>query len=324
MNPPARPNEVFRVPNSIVQSLTTTTDPALGGETGLNRLTAFQTVTLIGLMTLLNPRRPHAEVRTTPSQVLDIIQVSRNVAHAVDRAWSTEDGATTRKTYTARRRSPRYVTMIHEALLALHNHSVCLQRRDPKTRARLSDRVVHVLDSFGYDYHHNGKALDLHDLPQGYERINIGSEGRPVWRLRVVRDGDAQFHRPRRVCFRLNAELARELGNQVGTIGSTLFARKIFGLFRRYMRSPATIRLIILILRQTGEQFCRGLTQILVDLGFDITHPRRAMGELASALGELKGANLLTTYRVDQGADRLEMQVNRLWHQVEPARGGAS
>jgi hypothetical protein len=46
----------FRVPNSIIQGLTTTT------AAGLNRLTVFQMVTLLGLLTRVSPKQPTKEV----------------------------------------------------------------------------------------------------------------------------------------------------------------------------------------------------------------------------------------------------------------------
>jgi hypothetical protein len=317
MNPPTRLNEAFRVPNSIVQSLTTTTDPARGDGTGLNRLTAFQTVTLLGLMTLLHPKHPQREVRTTPTELLGIVEVSRTVAQTVDRQWITADGEEKSRTYASTRYSPNHVAKVNDALRTLFDKAVELKRHSSETGARQADRVVHVLDSFGYIYEREGRELDLHDLPPGVEKVNIGSNDRPVWRLCSRTDRGPRFERARWICFRLNSELARELGYQEGTIGFTLFARKVFGLFRKHVGSPTMIRLIILVLRQTDRSFSRNITQLVADLGFDASHAGRAAGDLEAALKQLEEEHLITSFQLLPTEDTVKVEINREWRRAE-------
>ena len=80
----AAPSGSFRVPNSIVQGLTTSTDA------DLNRLTSFEMVTLLGLMTKVPANRPAGEVRTTVSEILRIIEVGRQVEHSVEREFGVD------------------------------------------------------------------------------------------------------------------------------------------------------------------------------------------------------------------------------------------
>lgn len=91
----------FCVPNSIIQGLITATP------TGLNRISAFSTTLLLGLTTLVNPKTPHEEVCARPSDLLEIIQVSKAVDHAVTRCWQTSAGIEQEKIYEAKRYSPR-------------------------------------------------------------------------------------------------------------------------------------------------------------------------------------------------------------------------
>ncbi len=91
------PRESFRVPNSIIQALTTSMLAGSDGEPGLNQLTAFETVALLGLMTQISPGRAHEEVRTKVSTILTIMEVSRHVAHAVEREWTSQEGKVVRK-----------------------------------------------------------------------------------------------------------------------------------------------------------------------------------------------------------------------------------
>src|SRR5262249_36565153 len=124
---PTTPPGSFRVPNSIIQGLTTGSAAGLNTPAGLNRPTAVPTGTPPGLLTQVPPRSPDREVRTNVSTILEIIEVSRQVAHAVEREWSTGAGEVRRRRYTSRRYSPKHLRMVHEALLVLHNHSVLIQ-----------------------------------------------------------------------------------------------------------------------------------------------------------------------------------------------------
>jgi hypothetical protein len=297
----------FRVPNSIVQGLTTAT-PA-----DLNRLTSFQMLTLFGLMAHVPLKHPDREVWIKVCDVLKILRVSRNVAHAVERCWTTSDGRERRKRYATRRYSPTHLRQVHEALLALYDQSVVLSSFDASGRT-IKDRIVHILDSFGYSYAVKGRQLDLDDLPPDRGRVNLGTVDRPLWRVcRKTPDGE-RYDRPTAVAFRINKELAREILRCKGTIHFTLFAHRVFELFQAFVQSPAAIRLLVLVLRQTGSEFVRRLTLMLGDLGFDITHPHRAIEDLETVLDRLCHFNVVSGFWIDGDADRIRIAVNRTWY----------
>lgn len=300
----------FRVPNSIVQGLTTCT------REGLNRLTAFQMVTLLGLMTQVSPKHPEREVRTSVAGILKIIEVSRHVAHAVDREWGTKSGQKRKQKYHNRRFSPAHVERVHEALLVLHEQTVAI-RSTGGQKGTVTDRVVHILDSFGYVHQRDGEIVDLDSLLPDQEKINIGSEERPVYRIGRQDSGKSRYERTSGVLFRLNTELAHELSRKRGTIGFTLIAGKVFGVLRQHMRSPAMIRLILLILRQTDDNFIRRLAPQLAGLGWDLSHPRRAARQCETALADLKATGLVLGYTVDHVNDRLSVAVNRDWYRAD-------
>ncbi len=198
----------FRVPNSIVQGLTTCTTE------GLNGLTAFQMVTLLGLLTQVSPKHPEREVRTTVRDILHIIDVSRHVAHAVDREWETKAGQKRKRKYHAKRFSPAHIQRVHEALLVLHNQTVVV-RSQRSRNGMVTDRIVHILDSFGYVHERDGEVVDLDSLPADREKFNIGSDDRPVYRVGRHSNGKAMYDRTSGVVFRLNTELANELSKSV-------------------------------------------------------------------------------------------------------------
>src|SRR4051794_1216785 len=185
----------FRVPNSVVQGLTT------ASATGLNRLTSFEMVTLFGLMAHVSPKQPQKEVRLTVADILEIIGVSKTVSSAVDRQWTTRSGEERRKRYTSFRYSPRHLDLVHDALLALHNTSVAIHHYDKESGQKIKDKIVHILDSFGYCYEVGGRRLDVDDLPPDRERVNIGTDARPVWRVRRKTVGGGRYERPTAVTF---------------------------------------------------------------------------------------------------------------------------
>ena len=252
------------------------------------------------------------EVQTTVSEILRIIEVSQNVAHAVSREWETKNGQTHRAKYEGRRCSPSHIQRIHESLLVLHQQMVVVRGRDHRKETR-TDRVVHILDSFGYVYRQNGEVLDLDNLPEGEEKINISSDDRPVFQIKK-RPGNP-IGKPSGVLFRLNTELAEELSGKRGTIGFTIFAQKVFRLFQEHNRNPATIRLILLILRQTSTNFVRNLRPALLGLGFDVTHPKRAANQCTATLERLRTATVINHFDVDRTNNKLSVEVNRNWYQ---------
>jgi hypothetical protein len=303
----------FRVPNSIIQGLTT------GTAAELNRLPPFTMTVLLGLLSLVDPRRPGREVRARPSDVLEVVEVGKSVAHAVEREWITSSGERRRRRYTARRYSPRQMVEVHQALQALHSQTVVVRRRDPKTGARLEDRTVHLLDMFGYAYERDGRPLDVDDLPPGVDRVNVGTPQRPLWRLRRRNGQGEQTERPSGILFRLNTELAAELQSARGSIGFTLLARKVFGVLRTLCHAPAAMRLLILVLRQTEEVFHRPLETLLDDLGWDPGHRARTEVQLREALDRLRTLGVVLGFQLDLERGRVTVTKNADWHECDAA-----
>jgi hypothetical protein len=299
------------MPNSIVQGLTTATP------TGLNRQTASKMVVLFGLMAHVSAKHPHKEVRLRLRDILEIIRVGKGVTLAVDRTWETRDGVRRHRRYAARRYSPKHLEQVHDALLALYDQSVLIRQRDGGARSGVKERIVHVLDSFGYCYEVGGHAVDVDDLPPDRTKVNVGTEERPVWRIRRRTIAGHCYERPIGVLYRINAELARELSNHKGTLAFTVFAHRVFDLFRIFMKTPAAMRLLILVLRQTGDDFTRVLGQLLDDLGWDLTHPTRAIQQLKQVLERLRANQIVADFVVDPAADRVVVSMNKTWFRQE-------
>jgi len=302
----------FRVPNSLLQGLTT------ASATDLNKIKPFATAVLLGLVAQVDAKQPGKEVHMSTSNILDVIEVAKTVDHAVARSWETVEGDKRQKRYRAQRHNPTQVGQVSEALLTLYNQSVVVQLRRKGEKGRPPEtelRVVHILDMFGYRYKHKGRDLDLHDLPEGKSKVNVGSDDRPVWRVRR-RQADRQVaERPSGVVFRLNKELAEEIGGSRQGIGFTIVARRIFGLLKRERRSPSTVRLLLLVLRQRSRTFHRQLNKLIGDVvGLDTSHPRRAAEGLRRSLEAIKHIGLIDQYQIDTDQDRLRISRNADWH----------
>ena len=81
------------------------------------------------------------------------------------------------------------------------------------------------------------------------------------------------------------------------------------------MKNPAAIRLLVLVLRQTDDDFTRILGRLLDDLGWDVTHPSRAVTQLTQVLGRLRDLDIVTDFVLDRVADRVTITINRTWFQ---------
>lgn len=301
------PKDAFRMPNSLVQGFVTPTSALV------NKLTACETVTTAGVISLIPTSDPTAEVRTSIAEILSILEVSKDVSQAVYREWRRKDGSTGRKTYKGRRCSPAATERVREALLRLFDQQVCIVKPATEKTPR-TERLVHVLDSFGFAYEKSGQKVDLLSPPAGYEVVDVSTDGRRLRRLRRKGGPDGKFEKATGVVFRLNRELAIELSGAKGTIKFTLFSRKLFGLLRRYMKQPSAIRLIFLILRQVSAEFQRPLDSQLSALGWDMSHPTRSIGKCEKTLGELQELGIVESFKVDPVKDRLWVRQNKRWY----------
>ena len=75
-----------------------------------------------------------------------------------------------------------FVVRLDNAPLAA---AVVIRQRDGGPRPQLKERVVHLLDSFGYCFEIGGQTVDVDDLPPDRVKVNVGKNDRPVWRRNV-------------------------------------------------------------------------------------------------------------------------------------------
>jgi hypothetical protein len=160
--------------------------------------------------------------------------------------------------------------------------------------------------------------LDADDLPPGLTRVNIGTNDRPVWRVRRQTPGGDRDVPPIGILFRLNKELARELAGAPGTIRFTVVARRIFAVLRRLAHDPAVMRLLLLVLRQTDVTFIRRLEGVVEDLGWDPDHAARGRDQLGKALEKLRTEGVVVRYEINVECNRVRIERNRDWYTAAP------
>jgi hypothetical protein len=90
---------------------------------------------------------------------------------------------------------------------------------------------------------------------------------------------------------------------------------RVFDLFRELVKNPASLRLLVLVLRQTDTNFTRILSPLLNNLGWDVTHPTRAVAQLEQALERLRSLDVVQGFTIDRASDRVSITVNRGWFQ---------
>ncbi len=303
----------FRVPNSIVQGLTTSTDMQL------NRLTAVEIVTLIALVSFVASDAPDKEVKVKLADILAAMELYKACSNTFTRHWEENTGESRRNRYWNVRYSPAQTKAVQDALPVLAGLEVIIKRKEKGQKQWSSSRVP-IFREFGYRFERDGKSLDVHHLPPGYERENVGTTERPLWVV-YVQTPDGKRRLPcKHIYFRLNDKLADEVQGRRGTLQSTLFDRQVFTLLRHISKDPKAIRLLILVLRQTGASFTRVLSSMLKDLGYDMSHKKRSIQILRDTLYRLVQVRVVNQFNISPETNRLFIDHNKDWYTHHPKK----
>ena len=305
MKPPKTIKE-FKMPNPLVQGLTDNgAHPALAGLSGTDL------VTLIGCLSLVDPKKPGACVDIRFADLLDILQFDKGCSHKLYSRGATSFGG--RISYPAKRFSPKLVERVKDSIEQLFQVKCVSFRRDGKT---LKEEHTHVFESYRYVYEQENSVLDLDALPPRLEKITTcDSCSRQIFKVRDRLSG--KMKPPSYFSFRLNSSLVEELEGKPKTIQSTKLSVKIFSLLGRLGRERTTIRTLLLILRQTRKDgmFVRcDLKSTLGALGFDSSHFSDSCVSLGKLLSKLVDEKVIVTFNVDTKTNRLEIKHNKDWY----------
>ena len=307
---PLKPIKDFKMPNTLVQGLTDNgAHPALAGLSGTDL------VTLVGCLSLVDPKNPGASVNIRFADLLDILQFNKRCSHKVySHAVTPSSG---RAEYLTSRFSPKDVKRIKDSIEQLFQVRFVSFRQDAKT---LKEEHTHIFDSYGYVYKRENSVFDLDldslSLPPGLEKINTCDTcPRPIYKLRDRLSREVRP--PTYFSFRLNNSLVEELKGNRKTKGSTKLSVKIFSLLARLGRERTTVKTLLLILRQVREDGAfarRDLKSILNNLGFDSSHFSRSCTGLRTLLSRLVTERVVVTFNIDTENNRLEITQNKNWY----------
>jgi len=302
----------FKMPNTLVQGYTDNgSDPALAGLSGLDL------ITLVGCLSLVDPKNPGASVNIWFADLLDILQFNKSYSHKVySHAVTPSSG---RAEYLTSRFSPKDVTRLKDSIEQIFQVKCVSFREDAETR---KEEHAHVFDSYEYVYMRGNSVLDLDffPLPPGLEKVNTCDTcPRPIYKFRDCLS--KKVKPPTYFSFRLNSKLVEELKGNRKTKGSTKLSVKIFSLLARLGRERTTIKTLLLILRQTRKDgmFVRcDLKRILGALGFDSSHFSRSCTGLRTLLSRLVTERVVDTFNIDTENNRLEITQNKNWYKEVP------
>ena len=298
----------FKMPNTLVQGYTDNgSDPALAGLSGL------ALITLVGCLSLVDPKNPGASVNIRFADLLDILQFNKSYSHKVySHAVTPSSG---RAEYLTSRFSPKDVTRLKDSIEQIFQVKCVSFRQDAETH---KEEHAHVFDSYEYVYMRGNSVLDLDSfsLSPELEKVNTCDTcPRPIYK---VRDRlSKKVKPPTYFSFRLNSKLVEELKGNRKTKGSTKLSVKIFSLLARLGRERTTIKTLLLILRQTRKDgmFVRcDLKRILGALGFDSSHFSRSCTGLRTLLSRLVTERVVFTFNIDTENNRLEIKQNKNWY----------
>lgn len=294
------------MPNTLVQGLTDN-----GSHPALADLSGLDLTTLVGCLSLVDPKNPGACVNIRFANLLDILQFNKSCSHKVySHAVTSSNG---RAEYLTSRFSPRVVKRIKASIEKLFQVKCVSFRQDAKT---LKEEHTHIFDSYGYKYEHENRVLDLDDLPPGLKKVNTCVTC-PRSIDKVLDFSSGKMKTPSYFYFSLHSTLVEELKGNRHTIGATKLSVKIFSLLARLKRERTTIKTLLLILRQTRKDgiFVRcDLKGTLDALGFDSSHFSHSCTGLHTLLSRLIAERVVVTFNIDTETNRLEITQNKDWY----------
>lgn len=308
--------KTFQVDNQWLQRgpslyLTKVKDPlqlTLPGMT--RRLPPFVEWASYGLYALLDPDKPTAPVRTTPTELLDVLGFARDFSSSLS-GYETFSSDSYR--------------MVEEALHLLY--SVELERWDywnvrkpgQKRRRRQLVRLVgRFLTSYKLIYPEGVTPADF--LPdEEREDINITKgllpDSRPIWR---AKDGP----RPEGIEYQIDPELVRGLSKEDPHIGITRMPFKIFELRKTFGRNPTATRVLVWVMRQAANTMTRDLDGLVRELNLDTDHMSYMRGQIIKAFEMLEREGVIVSYEImavdSSGRGEVAFVKSKDWYLDEP------
>jgi len=312
----------FKVDNQLIQRAPTIfgaklrepSQLALPGFGGKPPLGPFDEWAAYGLYALLDPKNPGAPVRTTPTELLEVLGFARKISSALA-GYETfsSDG----------------YQMVEEALHRLF--TVELERQDfwtvktPGKKGRPRKQLVifrgRIVISYALIYPEGVTPADL--LPNDQrENVNrakhLVPNAPPIWK---VKDGP----RPVGIEYRIHPDLVRGLTGEDPNIGSTTMPFKIFELRKTFGRNPTATRLLVWVMRQTANSLTRNLDVLANELKLDTRRVTKTRDDLVKSFEMIKAAQVIESYSIvtdeNTGKMTVDFTKSKDWYLTDPGEG---
>jgi len=294
--------------------LTKVKDPIQLTLPGLTRrLPPFVEWASYGLYSLLDPKNPTAPVRTTPTELLDVLGFARDFSSSLA-GYETHTSDSYR--------------MVEEALHLLY--SIELERWDDWNvrypgQKRRKRQTVHLfgrfLTSYKLIYPEGVTSADF--LPdEEREDINITKglipDARPIWR---AKNGP----RPEGIEYQIDPDLVRGLTKEDPNIGSTKMPFKIFELRKTFGRNPTATRVLVWVMRQAANSMTRDLDSLVRELKLDPDHMSYMRGQIIKAFEMLEKERVVESFSIQavdsSGRGEVTFIKSKDWYLTEPKDG---
>jgi len=279
----------FQIDNQLIQRAPTLFAPKLPSGVqmtlpGLDNqpLGPFDEWAAYALFALLDPQKPAAAVRTTPTRLIEVLGFAREVSNALAGY----------KTFS----SDSY-QMLEESLHRLY--SVEIHRQDfwtvktPGKKGRPKKQLVvfrgRILISYSYIYPEGVTQADL--LPSG-QRVDINRardlviDAPPIWKATTG-------PKPEGIEYRIHPELVRGLSGEDPHIGTTTMPFKIFDLRKTFGRNPTATRVLVWTIRQTNPNVKIDIDALVHQFRMDNRQPGRNREGIIKGFSMLKEAGVV-------------------------------
>jgi hypothetical protein len=310
--------DTFKIDNQLIQRAPTIFGARLRGPSQLTLpgigeapLGPFDEWAAYGLYALLDPKNPIAPVRTTPTELLEVLKFARNVSNALAGHETFQTGN---------------YHIVEEALHRLY--SVELERQDlwtvgiPGKRGRPKRRYVYFKGRIVISYsliYPPGITPTYLLKPEDREDINRARtwvpDALPIWKVKNA-------PRPEGIEYRIHPDLVRGLTDEDPNIGSTTMPFAIFDLRRTFGRNPTATRLLVWVMRQAANTTTRDLDALAREFRLEPTQPGRNRSNLLDGFNMLKEARVIESFtaQTDEATGRVKVTFtkNKEWYLTNP------
>ena len=264
---------------------------------GLAPFGLFDEWATLALYALLDPDKPEEEATTTYTELLDLLQFTRQVSDALAGETFTTDE------YRLVEETLHRLFTVEVSRQGYYRVKVTDKKTGKPSKGRPRHRYVEfrgrILITLRYIYPPDVEPPDL--LPPT-KRRNVnkaktlnGEPSPPIWR-RV--DGP----KPKAIGFQFHPTLVKGLQGEM--IGATILPLRIFGLRKTLGRNVTATRLLAWVLRQTAQTTTRRLSGLAEELNLDTTqNPGRTKTALVAAFALLKTAGVVADFSTEERDD---------------------